>query len=247
MGGISLTKIWLDAGHGGTDPGAVGFIAEKKDTLLYIVEMGRVLVKLGFEVGYTRTTDNFVSLPDRGKMANFWGADYFISIHFNAGGGTGIETYALAVGGKAQKLADVVQRELIASTGMASRGVKFANFEVLRDTSMPAILIEGGFVDHAGDVALITSEDWEHKFIQGASKAVCEFTGVTWCDPYKPFVVVPALVDIPEVVVIPVVVPQAVVIDTDVYLSVRVRTSKVDKLTKDLIGLGFATKRLELA
>lgn len=177
-------KIFIDLGHGGSDPGAVAKIKESQYTLIYGLELGRVLKELGFEIMYSRTSDSSVSLSERCRMANAWGADYFISIHFNAGGGVGIETFALAAGGKAEKLANAVQKELINYTGSTDRGRKFANFQVLRDTNMPAILIEGGFVDSDIDAQKIPTEDYKRKFIQGATKGICAFTGVPWKDPY---------------------------------------------------------------
>lgn len=177
-------RIYIDIGHGGSDPGAVGKIKESDYTLSYGLELGRVLTQLGIEVNYSRTSDRYLSLSERCRLANEWGADYFISLHFNAGGGVGIETFSLSAGGKGEKLANAVQSALIDSTGMVNRGVKFANFQVLRDTNMPAILIEGGFVD-TSDADKIATEIYKQKFIRGASKGVCAFLGIAWSDPYN--------------------------------------------------------------
>ena len=228
-----MEKVLIDIGHGGTDPGAVAKIKEADYTLIYGLELGKVLASLGAEIKYSRTTDTFVSLADRAKTANQWGAKYFVSLHFNAGGGTGIETFALAPGGNAERLAKTVQASLIESTGMANRGVKFSNFQVLRDTSMPAILIEGGFVDSA-DAEKIKTEQYKKDFVRGASKGICAFLGLAWKDPYA---VAPAPAQ-----------PQPKPVDDpDVYLSVRVRTSKADKLVQDIIAMGYACKRMDLA
>ncbi|SDG47109.1 N-acetylmuramoyl-L-alanine amidase family protein [Desulfosporosinus hippei] len=223
-------KIFIDQGHGGSDPGAVSKIKESEFTLSYGYELGRVLMVLGFEVMYSRTSDYAVSLAERCRMANTWGADYFISIHFNSGGGIGIETFALSAGGQGEKLAKAVQGPIIDATGAVNRGVKFANFQVLRDTSMPAILIEGGFVDSDIDAQKIKTEDYKRKFIQGATKGICAFTGVNWNDPYAVIVQPPSIVE-----------------DKDIYLSVRVLQSKADQAIKDINKLGFAAKKLDLA
>lgn len=188
-------KIFIDPGHGGNDPGAVSKIKESQYTLTYGIALGLALRALGFEVLCSRTSDEFVSLSDRCRMANEWGADYFISIHFNSGGGVGIETFAYAAGGNGEKLANAVQTALINATGSVDRGRKFANFQVLRDTNMPAILIEGGFVDSDTDSKNIQTEEYKQKFIQGATKGICGFTGVAWNNPY-PTVVAP-VVDAP--------------------------------------------------
>lgn len=177
-------RIWIDAGHGGSDPGAVGKIIEAIYTLIFALELGRVLTIFGIEVNYSRTSDRYVSLGDRCRMANEWGADYFISLHFNAGGGVGIETFAYSPGGNGEKLAKAVQSSVIDATGMVNRGQKFANFQVLRDTNMAAILIEGGFVD-TSDAEKISTEIYKQKFVRGVSKGVCAFLGLSWSDPYN--------------------------------------------------------------
>ncbi len=222
-------RIFLDPGHGGSDPGAVSKIKEADHTLAYAIELSQALKSLGLQVVYSRTTDSFVSLSDRGKMANQSGADYFISIHFNAGGGVGIETFALSAGGNAEKLARAVQAPLVSYTGMANRGVKFANFQVLRDTKMPAILIEGGFVD-SSDADKIVTEANKQNFVRGVSKGLCAFLGLPWSDPYA----APAEEKKPDN-------------DPDVYLSVRVRASKADAVVEQIKKMGYACKRLDLA
>ena len=227
-------KIFIDIGHGGSDPGAVSKIKESTFTLIYGLALGIALTLLGFEVMYSRTTDIYVSLSERCRLANEWGADYFISVHFNAGGGIGIETFALAAGGKAEKLANAVQIALIKETGAVDRGRKFANFQVLRDTNMPAILIEGGFVDSEIDAKNIATEEYKRKFIIGATKGICAFAGVAWKNPY-------------DVVVKPATTPPTPPIeDKDGYLLVRVRDSKADEVVKQIIAMGYACRRIQL-
>ncbi len=170
-------RIFIDPGHGGSDPGAVGRIREADYALQYALALGEELTKQGFVVDYSRTTDLSVPLSIRGPAANRARADYFISTHFNAGGGIGIETFALAPGGQAEKLANAVQDSLVIHTEMKNRGVKFANFQVLRETSMPAILIEGGFVDST-DADQIKTETNKQNFVRGVSKGLFAFLGV---------------------------------------------------------------------
>lgn len=230
-------KILIDPGHGGSDPGAVKFIQESKYTLTYALELGRVLSLLGFTINYSRTTDNTVSLAQRGAAANAWKGDLFISIHFNAGvGGHGIETYALSPGGKAEKLAGAVQSALIASTNQFDRHCKFANFQVLRDTSMPAILIEGGFVDSAEDSKLISSEDYKHKYINGVSKALCAFTGTPWKDVYTMTTATVTTTAQPRTFA-----------PTDGYLWVLIEERFKEKAIVDIGKLGYLAGRLDLA
>jgi len=237
-------KIWLDPGHGGSDPGAVSFIQESTYTLSYALELGQKLGLLGFDVNYSRSTNSSVSLSQRCDMANRWGADYFVSIHFNAGGGHGIETYSIAPGGHADKLSVAIQKELIDQTCSTDRGHKYANFQVLRDTSMPAILTELGFVDSDSDSLKIPSEGYLHKCMRAITKGICEVAGVPWHDPYAPVVTPPVV--IPVVVPAPVIIGKSIAKD-DVYLSVRVREHLVNQAIIDIEKLGFSTQRLELA
>lgn len=237
-----MTKIFIDPGHGGSDPGAVGRIKEADYTLPYALELGRILSSLGLQIMYSRTTNATVSLADRCKMANQANANYFISIHFNAGGGTGIETHALAPGGNGEKLAKAVQSSLIEYTGMRDRGVKFSNFQVLRDTKMPAILIEGGFVD-SDDADKIKTEAYKQNFVRGASKGICAFLGLAWTDPYAEVSTMnenKATKKTEKSL-------KERLADDDTYLSVRVRESKVEKAIEEITKLGYACKRMDLA
>lgn len=82
-----MTKIWIDAGHGGKDSGAVGNGLVEKDWVLTVAkQLQNELVKAGFEVGMTRTNNTFYELSDRAKKANSFKVDLFISLHFNTGG-----------------------------------------------------------------------------------------------------------------------------------------------------------------
>lgn len=220
-------KIFIDPGHGGSDPGAVSKIKESDYTLSYALELGKALTVLGFSVDYSRTTNNTVSLSQRSVLANSWPESYFISLHFNAGGGTGVETFALSPGGQGEKLAKAVQSSIIEATGMTDRGVKFANFQVLRETSMPAILIEGGFAD-TGDALRIQTEDYKQKFIQGITKGICDITGIAWVNPYT----------VPSTPVISSSVTSTT--DKDGYLMVRVLDSKTAALRSKIREMGYA-------
>jgi len=253
-----MVKLFLDPGHGGSDPGASNIIQESTYTLSYALELGQKLGLLGFDVNYSRSTNSSVSLAQRGAMANSWGADYFLSIHFNAGGngsGHGIETYALTSGGQGEKLGKIVQNSLIDTTGTTNRGLKFANFQVLRDTNMPAILIEGGFVDNVSDAAKIPTDDYKHKYVIAVSKALCAFTGIAWRDVYAPVVVtppvaiqvvVPAPIVLAPVIISPVIIGKTIAVD-DVWLTVRCREHLVKQTIVDIEKLGFSAQRLELA
>lgn len=158
-------RIVIDAGHGGKDPGAVGNGLREKDlTLTLAKRIGQLLAARGVEVLYTRDTDVFVELSDRAKFANQAQADYFISLHINAGGGSGFESYVYT-GSSGAKVAyqNVIHQHValpFMQRGFLDRGTKQANLAVLRETYMPAILLEYGFIDHPKDAAMLADPAW---------------------------------------------------------------------------------------
>ncbi|MGG3998788.1 N-acetylmuramoyl-L-alanine amidase [Anoxybacillus kestanbolensis] len=173
-------KIVIDPGHGGHDPGAVANGLKEKDLTLTIVKhIGRLLGEYeGAEVFYTRTDDRYLSLEERATIANKLKADLLISVHINAGGGTGFESYVYNGNVSAATVAyqNVIHAEIMkAIDGVKDRGKKRANYAVLRETKMPAILTENLFIDNANDVAKLKSEQFllqvAHGHVQGIVKA----------------------------------------------------------------------------
>lgn len=156
-------KLVIDPGHGGSDSGAVNGSYREKDFTLQIALKVRDYLAKNHEVSIlmTRTTDTTVSLTQRTDYANANQADYFASIHINAGGGTGWESY-IYNGTVSQFTIDAQNR--IHSTvmgvigpkyGVRDRGKKRANFHVLRESNMPAILMENLFIDTTQDLNLL--------------------------------------------------------------------------------------------
>src|SRR5690625_4573912 len=144
-----MTKIYIDPGHGGNDPGAVGNGLREKDLTLDIAKRIRTYLNnnySGHTIRMSRTTDKTMSLKQRTDDANRWGADYFLSVHINAGGGTGYEDYIynqLANSSKTAKLRDTIHAEIVKAIGsVENRGKKKANFHVLRESKMSAMLSE---------------------------------------------------------------------------------------------------------
>ncbi|MED3783451.1 N-acetylmuramoyl-L-alanine amidase [Geobacillus stearothermophilus] len=175
-----MVKIMLDAGHGGKDSGAVGNGLREKDLTLNIVKkIGNLLNDYeGVEVHYTRTDDRFLELSERAAIANKLKADYFISVHINAGGGTGFESYIFNNTKDAKTIAyqNVIHAEIMKGIGnVTDRGKKRANYAVLRETHMPAILTENLFIDNANDAAKLKSEQFllqvAHGHVIGLEKA----------------------------------------------------------------------------
>ncbi len=148
----SKPLVFVDAGHGGSDPGALGVngIQEKDVNLSLALLVGRRLTELGYRVGYTRRDDRFVTLQGRVDLAEQAKADLFISLHQNASDSPwaqGIETYYLRP--NSSSLAGLVHRAVVRTSGRPDRGVRQARFYVIRYTSMPAILLESGYVTNS--------------------------------------------------------------------------------------------------
>lgn len=142
--------VVIDPGHGGHDIGAAdSLVYEKHINLDVSRRLERSLKEMGFRVVMTRSDDTFIPLDTRSAIANRHRDAIFVSVHFNSSYKnqvSGIETFYRSSESKA--LADLVQRELIRSIGTVDRGVKTANFAVLRKTRHPSILVEGGFVSN---------------------------------------------------------------------------------------------------
>lgn len=148
-------RIGIDMGHtlSGVDYGAEGLLKEAQCNRDIGAHLKKLLLSLGNEVidctiDYASSVNE--SLSKRVNLANGQNLDLFISIHLNSGGGHGAETYIVARGGRAEKFAGKVQTKLV-ELGYKDRGVKTANFYVLKNTTAPAILIECGFVDSEED------------------------------------------------------------------------------------------------
>jgi N-acetylmuramoyl-L-alanine amidase len=156
-----MALVVLDAGHGGYDPGATANgLLEKDLTLDLVLRVEDLLAVKGHTILVTRQSDVFVGLSARADYANSVGADYFVSFHHNAGGGTGFESYVYPgsrenVTGQKQDIVHSAIMTFLANYGLRDRGKKEANFAVLRETQMSAILLENLFVDTASDAALL--------------------------------------------------------------------------------------------
>lgn len=172
----------LDAGHGGSDSGAVyNGRLEKNDNLRITLAVGERLARSGERVLYTRTDDSTVDLTYRSTMANSAGATYFVSFHRNSAStvGRGVEVYyytGLSAQSTAARMAAPVQDALVAC-GFHNRGVKQANFSVLRRTSMPAILVELAFINNEAENAKLDPEF--DRIADAIASALLSFVGKT--------------------------------------------------------------------
>ena len=179
-----LNKIvYLDAGHGGYDPGASYFgISEKSLTLAIQSRVKAKLESEGYQVVTTRTSDTYVDLTDRSRAVNASESDIFVSIHINASGSSaaqGIETYYYQPYAEypsrinatyhanptrlsmSDTLANAIQSSLINATGAQNQGVKRQTFAVLRETTAPAVLLELGFLSNPQEAARLNTSAYQ--------------------------------------------------------------------------------------
>lgn len=172
----------VDAGHGGNDQGAAGRRSLEKDINLNVAKRVCKLIRKnckGVAVIQTRPDDEFISLDDRAGMANFYRADMFISIHSNSARGwaEGTETFIhpSARGSRSEQLARYIEQEYARHGGRKSRGVKTANFAVLRQTRMPAVLTEVGFISNRQEEKFIKSRKGQKRLAKCISNAFIRY------------------------------------------------------------------------
>ncbi|MGR6854901.1 N-acetylmuramoyl-L-alanine amidase [Bacillus halotolerans] len=166
-----MVKIFIDPGHGGSDPGATGNGLHEKTLTLQIALALRTILTNEYEgvtVLLSRTSDQYVSLSDRTNAANNWGADFFLSIHINSGGGTGFESYIYpGVGAPTTTYQSEIHSKVIQAVDFSDRGKKTANFHVLRESSMPALLTENGFIDTVTDANKLKTSSFIQSLARG--------------------------------------------------------------------------------
>jgi len=169
--------IILDAGHGGSDPGAsANGLLEKNLTLEITKRVASLLTGINLNVIMTRSDDRFLELSERSSLANDIGASLFVSIHINSGGGEGIETWwndKNTKPGESNQLANNIQSEIIKSTNAKDRGVKGrtpnnGDFHVTRVPNMPSALVEVGFIDNKNDANKLKN----NAFLQNAAQGI---------------------------------------------------------------------------
>ncbi|MBB5874536.1 N-acetylmuramoyl-L-alanine amidase [Allocatelliglobosispora scoriae] len=178
-------KVYIDPGHGGTDPGAVANGLQEKNVTLSIALQTRDILKANWnvDVRMSRTTDITRSLTYRTDDANAWGAAIFISIHINAGGGTGFESYRYpGLGGTTLRLHNNIHSKVIAGmrtvAAVTDRGLKEQNLHVLRETAMPAVLTENLFIDTVANANLLKRADFITATARGHAQGIALFLGL---------------------------------------------------------------------
>ena len=165
--------IVIDPGHGGSDHGATGYgLVEKNLNLSLAKAVQRNLNQYELEVVLTRENDTNPSLNARANYANNLKADFFLSLHTNSGGGSGFESYVYSNAPSSTTALRTILHTAIADyysrEGLPDRGGKKENFAVLRETSMPSVLLENLFIDNARDASYLKAPS----FLPGAASAI---------------------------------------------------------------------------
>lgn len=200
LSGGGVKTIVIDPGHGGADAGAVGKLAQEKNVNLAVAQMVAYnLKRRGYQVHLTRASDKAVSLADRVKATQRIKPDLFVSLHVNsasAAAARGIETFALTPQGAASthsterkdkatpgnvhdreniRLAFEIQKYLMHHAQTEDRGVKRANFMVIRDAPCPAVLVEMGFISNPPEERRLNSADHQRLLAAGIINGILAY------------------------------------------------------------------------
>lgn len=176
-------KVFLSAGHGGKDPGAVGNGLKEKDINLQIM-LGckSELERHGVIVICSRLKDENDPVGEEVREANASGATVAVSFHTNsdaAGKGDGSESYYYKNSAEGKRLAELCEK-YIKELGQNSRGVKCPNLYFTRKTKMTAVLCECAFIKTAKDIAIVDTVEEQQAFGKAYAKAILEYLGITY-------------------------------------------------------------------
>ena len=181
---LSQTLIIIDPGHGGYDLGARMSACDEKSLALSTALLTKKhLTDMGYRVILTRSRDVFLPLEKRTSIANETKSKLFVSIHYNAARNSvakGIEVFYYVSAdkirtGASKKLATRVLSKLIDKTVAESRGIKEGNFYVIRETKMPAILVEAGFMTHPEELHRLKDVSYRDKIARGIAEGIDSF------------------------------------------------------------------------
>ncbi len=171
---VNFQTVVIDAGHGGHDNGGQwGKVYEKHLALDTATRLESRLKNLGYRTVMTRNSDYFITLPQRVAIGNSYKNAIFVCIHYNytwKQDVNGTETYYYSAPG--QQLAQYVQSSLVRETHTQDRSAKFARFYVLRNSALPAILVEGGFVSNPDERNNMKSAWFREAIAKGVSEGI---------------------------------------------------------------------------
>jgi N-acetylmuramoyl-L-alanine amidase len=192
-------KVFLDPGHGGSDPGATAGVYHEADLNLAVAKkVQSLLLNRGYEVYMSRNNNTYVGLLDRPQMANNLPADIFVSIHTNSTGGgattaSGIESYFYEYDPnypskinepmhnnperilKSVTLTNIIQDNMISYTGANNRGTDGETFAVIREAAMPATLLEMGFINNSSDRQKLFTDSYQNQLAQAIADGIHEY------------------------------------------------------------------------
>ncbi|PWK05291.1 N-acetylmuramoyl-L-alanine amidase family protein [Tumebacillus permanentifrigoris] len=189
--------ICIDPGHGGPDPGAVGAHLRESDINLRVSLLLRdALVRSGVRVLMTRETDVLPlksgtigeDLAYRARLANTAGADLYVSWHYDSSGnpstdGVSVWVHPSQKGKRTEQWAVAISTSIATAASQKDRGVNFGDFQVLRDTAMDAVLIEGGFISCRAEEARMADRAFLLQQAEGAAAALCGILGTAYVPP----------------------------------------------------------------
>jgi N-acetylmuramoyl-L-alanine amidase len=184
-----MVKLYIDPGHGGKDPGALKNEVVEKTIALKLAKKIAEKLKANYkniEIKLSRETDVYRTLNERTNEANTWGANAFVSIHCNANDNVlakGFESYVYpSVDSQTVAFQNVVHNEIMKQfsgvSGVQDRGKKRANFHVLRESNMIALLTENFFVSNSGDANLLKQESMLDRIANGHALGIAKFFGL---------------------------------------------------------------------
>lgn len=173
-------SVMVDAGHGGKDPGTTSGTADEKDITLAIAKLVKsYLEDCGVTVLLSREDDTFIDKYDRADMANTAGVDLFVSIHCNyleeRADISGVETYYMGTGGDGERLAQCVHAQVLAITGANDMYVRENDYVVIRETDMPAALVETGYLSNREDAGKLVDREYQSKMAYGIAAGIIEY------------------------------------------------------------------------
>jgi N-acetylmuramoyl-L-alanine amidase len=196
---MSKYLIALDDGHGMETAGKRSpklsdgtVMRENEFNKTVISKLDIILKRCGFYTLLTAPTDADTSLSQRSALANTKKATILVSVHANALDGSfdgpnpkGVETYYYPGSVKGKKLAETVHKYLIQGTKQIDRGVKAQNLHMIRETDMPAILVEAGFMDSPEEIKLLLNDDFRNEVAEEIAKGICEYLDVKYVTEEK--------------------------------------------------------------
>jgi len=175
----TYNTVVIDPGHGGHDKGGQwGLVYEKHLALDTSLRLENELKKRGFKTVMTRRSDYFVTLPDRVRIASRYSNAIFVAIHYNytwSNDANGLETYFTSP--QSQPLAQSVHSSMMRRMRLLDRGVKFARFFVIKNTTCPSILVECGFVSNSAEREKMKSAWYRQGLAEGIAQGVQNYCG----------------------------------------------------------------------